>query len=104
VLSYTVGRRTQELGVRGALGATRGRLTALVLVDAARLTAIGLAIGLPLASVAIRPIESGLHGTSRTDPLVYVVVGAVVMLVTLTASLLPARRASRVDPIVALRA
>ena len=104
VLSYTVGRRTQELGVRGALGATRGRLTALVLVDAARLTAIGLAIGLPLASVAIRPIESGLHGTSRTDPLVYVAVGAVVMLVTLTASLLPARRASRVDPIVALRA
>jgi putative ABC transport system permease protein len=103
LLSYAVSRRTQELGVRGALGASRGQLTTLVLVDAIRLTVIGLAIGLPLASVAVRPIQSALYGTSPTDPLVYGVVGVAVVVVTVAASLVPARRASRVDPLVALR-
>jgi putative ABC transport system permease protein len=103
LLSFTVSRRTRELGLRGALGASRRQLTALVVVDAARLGLIGLALGLPMASVAIRPIQSALQGTSPTDPVVYGVVGAAVIVVTIAASLIPARRASRVDPIVALR-
>lgn len=103
VLSYSVSRRTRELGVRGALGASRSQLTTLVLRDAARLTAVGLLIGLPLTSLALRPIESALHGTSRTDGVVYGVVAALVLLVTLVASLVPARRASRIDASIALR-
>jgi hypothetical protein len=103
VLSYSVSRRTRELGVRGALGASRSQLTTLVLRDAARLTGVGLLIGLPLTSLALRPIESALHGTSRTDGVVYGVVAALVLLVTLLASLIPARRASRIDASIALR-
>jgi len=104
VLSYAVGRRTQEIGIRGALGASRVRLTRMVLADAARLVGVGLAIGLLLSFAATRRIAGMLYGTSRTDPLVYTGVIILVLLVSLAASWLPARRASRVDPLVALRA
>lgn len=103
VLSYAVGRRTREIGIRGALGASRGVLGRMVLLDAARLAGLGLAIGLPLAVVASRLIEGLLHGTSRTDPAVYVLIAATVLVVALAASWIPARRASRVDPAEALR-
>jgi putative ABC transport system permease protein len=103
VLSYAVGRRTQEIGIRGALGASRGRLTQMVLTDAARLVGVGLVIGLLLSFAATRLIAGMLYGTSRTDPLVYAGVIILVLLVSLAASWLPARRASRVDPLVALR-
>jgi len=104
VLSYTVGRRTQELGIRGALGASRGTLERMVLGDAVRLTAYGLALGLPVASLATRLIQGMLYGTSRTDPLVYLLVALGVATVALAAAYAPARRAARVDPVTALRA
>ncbi|MEZ4589429.1 MAG: FtsX-like permease family protein, partial [Gemmatimonadales bacterium] len=103
VLAFAVGTRTQEIGVRGALGASRGRLALMVVRDAARLTAIGLAIGLPLAVSATTVIEGLLHGTSRSDPWVYGVVALLLVVVVLVSSYLPARRAARIDPASALR-
>jgi predicted permease len=103
VLSYAVGRRTQEIGIRGALGASRGRLTRMVLLDAGRLVGIGLVVGVLLSFAATNLISSMLYGTNRTDPLVYAGVIALVVAVSFAASWLPARRASKVDPLVALR-
>jgi putative ABC transport system permease protein len=104
VLSYAVSRRVQELGIRGALGASRRELRGLVMADAARLALSGVVIGLPVAALATSLIQGMLYGTSRTDPLVYAAVAVLVFAVSLVASYLPARRAARVDPIVALRA
>ena len=103
VLAYSVGRRTRELGIRRAVGASRATLLALVLRDAVVLVAAGLAIGLPLALAATRLIEGMLHGTARADPAVYAIVGVTVAVVAMLASWWPARRAARVDPMVALR-
>jgi ABC-type antimicrobial peptide transport system permease subunit len=103
VLSYAVGRRTQEIGIRGALGASRGRLTRMVLLDAGRLVGIGLVVGVLLSFAATNLISSMLYGTNRTDPFVYAGVIALVIAVSFAASWLPARRASKVDPLVALR-
>jgi len=103
VLSYMVGRRTHEIGVRGALGASRGSIERLVLRDAGRLTLLGLAIGFPAALFASRLLQGLLYGTSRTDPAVYLVVGTAVGLVSLLAALAPARRAARVSPVITLR-
>jgi putative ABC transport system permease protein len=103
VLSYTVGQRTRELGIRGALGATRTSLGAMVLAGTVRLALAGLAIGLPIAVLATRLVGGLLYGTSPTDPIVYAAVGVVVLLVAMLASWIPARRAARVDPLVGLR-
>jgi putative ABC transport system permease protein len=103
VLSYIVGQRTRELGIRGALGATRTSLGGMVLAGTVRLALAGLAIGLPIAVLAARLIGGLLYGTSPTDPVVYAAVGVVVLVVAVLASWIPARRASRVDPLVALR-
>ena len=103
VLAYAVGRRTREIGIRGALGASRGELRRMVLLDAARLTAVGLGVGIVGARFATGWIRDLLHGTSPTDPLVFLAVAVVVVLVSLVASAIPARRASRVDPMEALR-
>ena len=103
VLSYSVGRRAREIGIRGALGASRGAITAMILGQAAGLTLIGLVIGLAAATAATRLLGGMLYGTSPTDPTVYVAVALAVGLVSLLASYLPARRAARVDPVIALR-
>jgi predicted permease len=103
VLAYTVSRRTREIGIRGALGASRGTLRAMVLRDALTLVAIGLLIGLPTAAFAARFIGELLHGTSVLEPAVYGAVALVVLAASLVASWIPARRASRVDPMTALR-
>jgi ABC-type antimicrobial peptide transport system permease subunit len=98
-----VSRRTREIGIRGALGATRAALRAMVLRDALVLVLIGLMIGLPIAAFAARFIGELLHGTSASDPTVYLAVALVVLVASFVASWIPARRAAGVDPILALR-
>jgi ABC-type lipoprotein release transport system permease subunit len=91
------------VGVHGALGASRDALRVMVLRDALLLVVAGLVIGLPLAAFAARFIGDLLHGTSLSNPSVYVGVTLVVLGASLVASWIPAHRASRVDPISALR-
>jgi len=103
ILSYSVSERTKEIGIHMALGAQRKRVIALVLKGARRSLFIGLAIGLPAALGASRWVESMLFGLKPTDPVA--IVAAVLLLATVThvAAYVPALRASRVDPLVALR-
>ena len=103
VLSYTVSQRTQELGVRIALGAGRGRVMGLVVGQGLRVTLIGIVIGLTGALLAGKALGSLIYGVSPHDPLVLVTVAAVLTLVAACASYFPARRATQVDPMVALR-
>jgi predicted permease len=103
ILSYTVARRTNEIGIRMALGAERHDVLWLVLRDALRLTLIGAALGIPAAFAAARLVSSQLFGISATDPLTICLATLSLLAVALTAAYLPARRATRVDPLVALR-
>jgi predicted permease len=103
VLSFLVAQRTRELGVRVALGARQRDVLALVLGQGARLIAIGVLVGLLLAAAATRVFTSMMYGVSPLDPLVYAATGALLVLVALLAIYVPARRATRVDPVVALR-
>jgi putative ABC transport system permease protein len=103
VLAHLVGRRTREIGVRLALGASRGEVMGMVLHRAGRQVGLGLLIGAGLALAVGRLLQSQLLGVSPADPMTY---GAIVLLlgtVAFMASWLPARRAARVDPMVALR-
>jgi predicted permease len=102
-ISYGVARRTTELGVRIALGADRASVAWLVIREAATLVAIGAALGLPLAFAAGRSIVSLLHGVDAVDPASYSLATVLLALVAGVAAYLPARRASRIDPMVALR-
>lgn len=103
VLSYVVARRTSEMGIRMALGASRGNVIALVVGQGARLAVVGLALGLAVAVVATRLLGSLLYGVTATDPATYVVVVAAVFSIATLTTLLPARRATRVDPMIALK-
>jgi predicted permease len=104
VVSYTVSRRTREIGVRVALGANRSDVIRLVVREGMRLTLIGIGIGL-VASLGLGLVLSGaLYGVSAMDARVYVGVTALLLFVSALACYLPARRATRVDPLVALRA
>jgi ABC-type antimicrobial peptide transport system permease subunit len=103
VLSYSVAQRTQEIGVRMALGAGRGDVFALVIGQGARLAAIGIAIGVVLSFGVTRIIKSFLYNVTPTDPLSFVGTAAFLAVVALLAGYIPARRATSVDPIVALR-
>jgi ABC-type antimicrobial peptide transport system permease subunit len=104
VIAYAVTQRTRELGVRVALGATRGQVLGLVLGHGVRLTLIGVAIGAVGALALSRLITSLLYGVTPTDPATFVAVPAVLSAVAVLASYAPARRAMRVDPLVAMRA
>ena len=103
VLSYTVVVRTREIGIRIALGALPGQISRMVLRDLAWMLGAGLAIGLPSAIVMGRFLESRLYGVKPTDLAAVTGTVAVVMLVSLAAALIPARRATSTDPLPALR-
>jgi putative ABC transport system permease protein len=103
VLSYSVSQRTQEVGIRMALGAGHRDVLRLFMGQGMRLVLLGLVIGLGGAFVLTRLMSSLLFGVSTTDRLTFVAVGVVLMIVGLFACYLPARRATRVDPLVALR-
>lgn len=103
ILSYRVVQRTREIGVRVALGARRPDVVALVLRDGLRLLALGTAVGLGGAWLTTRLITRLLHGVTPTDPVTYLGVAALLALVVLVASSVPALRATRVDPMEVLR-
>jgi predicted permease len=102
-MAYAVARRVPEIGVRMALGAEPATIRGMVLRDASTITVTGLVIGLLLALGAARGISAFLFGVRTSDPLIFAVVGALLLGVSLAAAWLPARRASRVDPLDALR-
>ena len=103
VISYVVGQRTQEIGIRMALGAHRRDILRLILRGAGKLTLIGIGIGLIAALALTRLMTSLLFGISPRDPLTFVAVPVILISVALLASYLPARRATKVDPMTALR-
>jgi predicted permease len=102
-LSYRVNRRTAEIGVRMAMGAGRGQVMWMILRDSLRLTAIGVAAGIPLAMLVGRALSTSLYGVKPLDSLTYAVAIAGVTIVALVASATPASRAASVDPLKALR-
>jgi len=103
VLAYLVTQRTQEIGIRMALGAERERVLSLVLLDGLRPAFIGLGLGIAASTAATRLIRSALYGTSPLDATVFVSVIATLLVTALAACLLPAWRAARIDPMQALR-
>jgi ABC-type antimicrobial peptide transport system permease subunit len=103
VLSYLVAQRTQEIGVRMALGARHVDVLRLVLVDGLRMMMVGVAIGVLAALGLTHWMSSMLFGVAPTDPLTFVAVAAVLCGIGLCACYVPARRAMRADPILALR-
>lgn len=103
VISFLVGQRTHEIGIRIALGAKPRDVLAMILGRGARLTLIGIAIGIVAALMLTRSVESLLFGISALDPLTFAAVSVLLIFVGLAACYIPARRAMRVDPMVALR-
>jgi predicted permease len=103
VMANTVMRRTNEIGIRMALGAERPRILWMVLRETLVLVLIGIVIGIPAAIVAARLVSTQLYGLTAADPLTLSAAAVVLIAVAALAGYLPARRASRVDPIVALR-
>jgi ABC-type lipoprotein release transport system permease subunit len=103
VLSYVVAQRTTEIGIRIALGSQRGQVTRLMLFDGLRPALYGLVLGLVASAGLTRLLESMLYQTQTLDPAVFVLVSLALFLVAAAACLIPAWRASRLDPMVALR-
>ncbi len=104
LVSFAVGQRTREIGVRMALGARASDVSRFVVADGVRLTLVGLALGLAVSLGATRLLASLLFDVSATDPVVFAVIPVALIGVSALASYLPARRAARVDPVIALRA
>jgi predicted permease len=104
VVAFSVSQRTQEIGVRMALGAGRGEVLGMVLRDGLRLVALGLALGVAAAILLTRLMAGLLFQVDATDPITFAVMALILVLIAAAACLAPARRASAVDPMVALRA
>ena len=103
VMAYAVARRTREIGIRMALGAQAGNVLWLVLRETLLLVSIGIAIGLPVALAATRLVKGLLFGLTTNDPLTITLATLVMLAIAALASYLPARRATKVDPMVVLR-
>jgi putative ABC transport system permease protein len=103
LLAYSVAQRTHEIGLRIALGAQRRDVLRLVVLDGMKLTLIGLVIGLPASYGLTKLMKGYLYGVSLTDPLTFAVISVTLLAVALLACYAPARRATLVDPMVALR-
>jgi predicted permease len=103
VMAHAVARRTNEIGIRMALGAERGNILGMVLRETLTLIVIGVVVGIPVAVAGARLISSQLYGLNAADPLTLVMAAAILTTVGALAGYIPARRASRVDPMVALR-
>lgn len=103
VISYSARQRTREIGVRAALGASGGDVLRLILGQGMMLAGIGIGLGLIASFALTRVVSSYLVGVSSTDPIAFIGVSAVLMVVAAVASYLPARRASLIDPSHALR-
>jgi ABC-type antimicrobial peptide transport system permease subunit len=104
VMSYAVSQRTQEMGIRMALGAQRGDVVGLVLREGLRLTVPGLVAGSVMALAAARIVGGMLVNVSASDPLTFACAALFLLLIAAVASCVPAVRATRVDPMIALRA
>jgi ABC-type antimicrobial peptide transport system permease subunit len=103
VMMYAVSQRTREIGIRMALGATLRDVLRLIVGDGMRMVIIGLALGLTGAFAMTRILSALLLGVGATDPLTFVAVTILLFAVAMLACLIPARRATKVDPIIALR-
>jgi ABC-type antimicrobial peptide transport system permease subunit len=103
VLAFNVARRTREIGIRMALGATTPQVRGLVVREVAVMIGVGMAVGLGSAIAAGRLIESILFETRPADPWILVTAAAILALIALVAAYVPARRATAVDPMIALR-
>jgi len=103
VISYAVSQRTREIGVRMALGARPADVLRMILAEGLKLVAVGVALGVAAALMLTRLLEGMVYGVSMRDPLIFVLVNFLLVTVSLAACYVPARRAMRVDPLVALR-
>jgi putative ABC transport system permease protein len=103
VLSYLVAEQTREIGIRAALGADRTRVTRDVMAHGLAMTLTGAVLGIGAALLAVKLVSSLLYGVEPRDPVTLAIAAALLILVSLIACYVPARRASRIDPILALR-
>ena len=103
VIAYDVGQRTHEIGIRMALGADRGRVLHMVLTNGLTLTLMGIALGVLVAAATARTASGLLFGVSPYDPTTYIAFAAVLAVTAMAAAHGPARRATKVDPMTALR-
>ena len=102
-VAFNVARRTTEIGIRTALGATAGRIVWMILRDVCVMAAAGLAIGVPLVLWGSGYVKSFLYGVAPHDPLAIALAVVILLVAALFAGYAPARRASRIDPLVAMR-